>query len=577
MVIRVLPAEVVNQIAAGEVVERPFSVVKELVENSLDAGAKRVRVEIEEGGRRSVRVIDDGEGFEPRDLPLAFASHATSKLSTAGDLERIATLGFRGEALASIGSVSRACIRSRRRGAESGFEVHSEAPRDVRPCGCPPGTVVEARDLFYNTPARRRFLRGAAAEQARIKELLARLALAHLDVDFTLAADGREVLRLPAGDDLRGRVRRAFGGAVADALIDVEQCSGDYVVHGLAADPDLTRRDSALELLWVNGRLARDRGAVQAIRQAYREFLMHGRRPVYFLRLELPPREVDVNVHPTKAEVRFVQARRACGLLHQAVRSMLSRRSGLARGAALSVRGRDELPRARSGFPDLPRDLFGRETPAGSPPPPPAGRPAAGERHPFRDLQCDRVLRVLDLYLVLEGRDGLVVVDQHALHERVLYEKLERRDLERGARVQRLLTPEVVELTPSDKVWLLEARHVLAEEGLVLEDFGGDAVAVHGVPAVLGRADPRKILEAFLAGEGSEARPRARAAIVERFHSMACRGAVMSGDRLSEAEIRTLLEDARRLRHPHNCPHGRPTVLTFGRAELERYFRRIPL
>ncbi|MCC6671427.1 MAG: DNA mismatch repair endonuclease MutL [Planctomycetes bacterium] len=594
MVIEVLRPEVVNQIAAGEVIERPYSVVKELVENALDAGARRIEVEIEEGGARLVRVVDDGSGFAPEDLPLAFASHATSKLRALADLDHIASLGFRGEALASIGSVARARIRSRLRGAEAGYEIECQGGElsAVRPCGCPEGTQVEVRDLFFNTPARRRFLKTASAERARIQDLLAKMALVRLDVEFTLRSEGRVLLRLPPGDDLGGRLARVYGQELAAACRQVDLGGEGHRVHGLLAPPELARRDGSMELLYVNGRLARDRGTVAAIRTALRERLMHGRIPVYVLALDLPPAEVDVNVHPTKAEVRFANPRRVYGLLHTAVQRAFAAAAGAA--APGVVQGGSGLPRATPGFPDLPRDLFGRPTEAlrqGVPTPslpfpapradrvseaepalvpPPAPGDAARPGLPARG----GVLQVLDLYLVFEGQDGLVVIDQHALHERVLYERLQRRSAAAPPAVQRLLVPEVMELSPLDKAWLLEAAPVLAEEGFLVEDFGGNAVAVHGLPAVLGRARARDLVTSFLQGDDGEARPRARDAILERFHSMACRGAVMSGDPLAPAEVEALLAEASRLRHPHHCPHGRPTTLTLSRAELERYFRR---
>ncbi len=596
--IRVLPPEVVNQIAAGEVVERPFSVVKELVENALDAGATKVAVEITDGGKESIRITDDGAGFAPEDLALAFVSHATSKLAALRDLDHIASLGFRGEALASIGSVARCAIRSRRHDADSGHEIWCDggALGEVRPCGVPPGTVVEVRDLFHNTPARRRFLRTARAERARIQDLLARLALARLDVDFTLVAEGREVLRLPAGESLRDRARRALGKAVADDLIAVELAWDTYRVQGLIGAPDRTRRDSTLSLLWINGRLARDRGAQQAVRQAYREYLMHGQHPVYVLMLALPPDEVDVNVHPTKSEVRFLDARRACGLLHEVVRNGLRAGGATPRVASVAPGQSGARPAPRTGFPELPRDLFGRADRARSDVPSRSGAfatvglgAAEAVREPVPEAPGDavrdarlaelaerRFLRAMDVYLVFETDDGLTVVDQHALHERVIYERLRRRhDARAEPLVQRLLVPDVVELSAIDKAFLLDHAGELAQEGFLVEDFGGPAVAIQGVPAVLGRASPRAVVESFLKGDDEDdARPRARDAVVERFHSMACRAAVMAGDRLRDEEIRALLAEASRLEHPHNCPHGRPTVLTFAAAELDRFFRR---
>ena len=591
--IRRLPPAVVNQIAAGEVVERPVSVVKELLENALDAGALRIRVEVDGGGAERIAVIDDGDGFLPEDLPLAFASHATSKLQTVADLDHIGSLGFRGEALASIGAVSRALVRSRRRGAAEGWEVRCDGGVETapQPCGSPEGTRVEVRELFFNVPARRRFLKSPGAERARVQELVAELSLARLDVDLTLCADGRELLRLPAGEALADRFARCFGAQLRAGLLPASRTFDGLAVEGVVAEPDLARRDGKLELMFVNGRLARESSALYAIRQAFREYLMGGRFPVYALHVTLPADQVDANVHPRKAEVRFVESRRVAGCLHETVRSVLQDR-GLGRsadGAAGGVVVAPDLPRARSGFPELPRDLFGR--PAAPPPPPPAVTSAAGVRertvdavaapaavpaarpNPFQRVS-GRFLQVLDLYLLLEGPDGLLVVDQHALHERVVYERLQRQHAARAVQIQRLLVPVVVEVAPSELAWLEDARDELAGQGLLVEPFGPSAVAVQGLPAVLGKVDPKRLVRELLVAGAEDGRQAVRAQVAERFHSMACRASVMSGDRLSEAEIEALLAEAATLVHPHNCPHGRPTVLTFGTAELERYFRR---
>jgi DNA mismatch repair protein MutL len=611
-VIRKLPQAVVNQIAAGEVVERPVSVVKELVENSLDAGARRIRVEVQAGGAESIRVIDDGEGFRPEDLPLAFASHATSKLSAVEDLDHIGSLGFRGEALASIGAIARASIRSRRAGVDDGWEVRCEGGAETppQPCGCPQGTQIEVRDLFYNVPARRRFLKAASAERARIEESVAQLALARLDVDFTLVADGRELLRLPAGEPLAMRFGRCFGDELGRGAIPVARSFEGLAVEGIVLPPDLARRDGKLELTFVNGRLARESSSLHAVRQAYREYLMGGRLPVYVLQIVLPADQVDVNVHPRKAEVRFVEARKVAGCLHETVRAALQGR-GIAGAVGVGIAVAEDMPRARSGFPELPRGLFGdaagsvREpspvpavtvrvpsppapaagasaapvapSPAAEPKPAttaPASTPAAAVRaNPFR-AASGRYLQVLDLYLLLETDDGLLVVDQHALHERVVYERLQRAHRAQAVQVQRLLVPTVVQVTPGEAAWLESVQGELAQEGLLVEPFGPGTVAVHGLPTALGKVDAARLVRDLLAQDGEDARGRVRDAVHERFHSMACRAAVMSGDRLDDREITALLQEATTLEHPHNCPHGRPTVLTFGTAELERYFRR---
>jgi len=605
-VIKKLPIAVVNQIAAGEVVERPVSVAKELIENSLDAGATRVRVELRGGGAEQLTVIDDGDGFLPEDLPLAFASHATSKLSDVHDLEHIGSLGFRGEALASIGAVAKARVQSMRRDGSEGWEVRCDggAETEPQPCGCPQGTRIEIRDLFFNVPARRRFLKAAHAERARIQQLVCELALARLDVDFTLISDDKELLRLPRGVSLAERVQQCFGRDLGKGLLPVHREFDGLKVEGVVGEPDLARRDGRLELTYVNGRMAREKSALHAVRQAYREFLMGGRFPVYVLQMVLPPDLVDVNIHPRKAEVRFVESRKVAGCLHETVRSALQARTmpmGEASANAVSEGGvtiRPEMPRARSGFPTQSRSLFessaasapaslpssadriepvGRDEPTivRAPVVPPTGAepPAAERPNPFQRVS-GRFLQVMDLYLLLEGEDGLLVVDQHALHERVTYEQLKKQHAARDVQVQRLLVPAVVELTPSELAWFESVKDELAEEGLLVEAFGPNAIAVQGMPAVLAKTDPKQLVRALATGESDDGRSSVGEHIAEKFHSMACRGSVMSGDRLTDEEIEELLRVAATLEHPHNCPHGRPTTLTFSSAELERYFRR---
>jgi DNA mismatch repair protein MutL len=610
-VIKKLPPAVVNQIAAGEVVERPSSVVKELVENSLDAGAQRIRVEIKQGGAESILIGDDGDGFLPEDLPLAFASHATSKLADVADLDHIGSLGFRGEALASIGAVSRARIQSRRRGAREGWEIRCDGGIETAPMptGCPEGTRLEVRDLFFNVPARRRFLKAAHAERARIQELIAELSLARLDVDFTFVADERELLRLPRGETLAQRFARCFGEELARGLLPVARTFDGLSVDGVIGEPDLARRDGKLELMFVNGRLARESSALHSVRQAFREYLMGGRFPIYALQVSLPPDQVDVNVHPRKAEVRFVEPRKIAGCLHETVRAALQGRVGLGASDG-GVVAAPELPRARSGFPALPPGLFGDAVPALEPPSPrlaaaapkepslpfvaaePVRREQAPLALPERRALADavrerpdarpnpfrrasgRYLQVMDLYLLLESPDGLLVVDQHALHERVVYEQLRAQHAARAVQVQRLLVPVVVEVQPREQAWLESVREQLAAEGLLVDSFGPRSVAVQGVPAVLAKVDPHKLLRAMLVDDAADDATPLRDHIAERFHSMACRSAIMSGDRLEDREIQALLAAAAGLEHPHNCPHGRPTVLTFSTAELERYFRR---
>ncbi len=589
MKIRVLDSLVVDQIAAGEVIERPASVVKELVENSLDAGAENILVEILEGGTKLIRVRDDGEGISPEDLPLAFTSHATSKLTGVEDLERIGSLGFRGEALASIGAVSMARIVSRREDSAQGWEISCKGGvlGDVRPAASPPGTTVEVVELFYNTPARKRFLKSPAAERGRIADLVSRMALAHTEAAWTLRSAGKDLLRFPPGSDLAERVETALGREFAAHMVEVSGRKGDYRVEGFVVDPaKSTFRDGRKQLLFVNGRLVRDRALAVAVQQGLEECLMAGRRPGFLLFLSLPPGQVDVNVHPTKSEVRFRAPSLVFSLVKDAVRPVAGRTALAFQEGPLPGTGRPAPPpvekgRARGGrgvseppsrplFPsDLKEPSF-RAAPGGETGPLLVSGPGEVRRSvPF--------LQVGGAYLVLPWGDGFAVVDQHALHERILYEKLMDRLRGDSGRVpsQRLLRPEILEFTRDEKELLLSRGEDLERLGFRIRDFGPGAVAVEALPSPLSGADPRVLVEEVL--DALEERKGARSgALEDRIASAACRAAVKSGDRLTQVQVEALLGMAAEAENPGHCPHGRPTIRVFSREDLERLFRRRP-
>ena len=605
MKIRVLEPLVVDQIAAGEVIERPASVVKELVENSLDAGAGNILVEILEGGTRLIRVRDDGEGISEEDLPLAFTSHATSKLSGVDDLDRIGSFGFRGEALASIGAVSMARIVSRTAESPQGWEVTCKGGRvgGVKPAASPPGTTVEVAELFYNTPARKRFLKSPAAERGRIADLVARLALAHTEAGWTLRAAGRDLLHFPPGSDLSERVGQALGKEFASHMVEVSGRKGDYRVEGFVADPaKLTYRDARRQLLFVNGRLVKDRALAVAVQQGLEESLMTGRRPGFILFLSLPPSQVDVNVHPTKSEVRFRAPSLLFSLVREAVKPVAGRTGrafqagggpavaapggtppGL--GPGRSGGGRVEEPPPRPLFPsDLEAPSF--KVPSGGTfPALEEGKPSteggAGEslRRTASGASAGRrpFLQVGGAYLVLPWGDGFAVVDQHALHERILYEELTARLKGEKGRVpsQGLLQPRILELSREEKALLLSKKDDIERLGFRMGDFGPGAVAVEAVPAPLSGADPGEIMEEILAA--LEEKKGARSGSLEdRIATAACRAAVKSGDRLTAVQVDALISMAREAENPGHCPHGRPTVLVFSKADLEKLFRRRP-
>ena len=599
MKIRPLKPLVVDQIAAGEVIERPASVVKELVENALDAGARNILVEILEGGLRLIRVRDDGEGIAAEDLPLAFTSHATSKLSGVEDLERIGSFGFRGEALASIGAVSLAKIVSRTPDSPQGWEVTCRGGEigQVKPAASPPGTTVEAAELFFNTPARKRFLKSPAAERGRIADLVARMALAHTEAGWTLRAAGKDLLRFPPGSGLEERIAQAMGKDFAAHMTAVSGRKGDYAVEGFVTDPSaLTFRDARRQLLFVNGRLVKDRALAVAVQQGLEESLMAGRRPGFVLFLSLPPSQVDVNVHPTKSEVRFRAPSLVFSLVRDAVRPVAARRSAAFREEVPEKTSREEGPRRGGRVGEAPsRPLFpsdlapspyapSRGAEGTSPPDPPLLPPARGGAGAVGEGSSGAAparpgrtpfLQVGGAYLVLPWGDGFAVVDKHALHEKILYEEIRARLQGETGRVpsQGLLQPRILELSREEKALLLSRKEDLDRLGFRVADFGPRAVAVEAVPALLSGADPGELVEEVL--QALEERRGARSgALEDRIAAAACRGAVKSGDRLTEAQVEALLRMAREAENPGHCPHGRPTIRVFSREDLERLFRR---
>ena len=579
-----------NQIAAGEVIERPASVVKELVENAVDAGACRVRVDLEEGGMRLVRVSDDGGGMVAADLARAFEPHATSKLRDVADLDHIASLGFRGEALASIGSVARCAIFSRVPGEELGWRVENEGGRLTNPvqAGGPLGTSVEARDLFFNTPARRRFLKRPSTELARCVDVLQRAALGQLGIGFVLTHDGARVLDIEADMDLRARVRRAFGADLAGSLEELDAHDGSTHLTGLVAPPRFARRDTSRQMWFLNGRSLRDRILLRCLKDAYRGLVLDGRQPVAFLHLALDPGAVDVNVHPAKAEVRFRDQRRLFGFLVNALREAAGRTDMATPGASMlgaALRGGalapgqgaiadpGPLPRGpRASEPLVVREVAGvpriEDLPAA------AGASAPTLVEPAEDL-AGPYLTIARTYVARALPDGFEIVDQHALHERVTYEELLREVRAGAVAVQRYLVPELVELTAGEVELLVRHAGALGKIGIQLEAFGATTVAVGGLPSRLRRPDPAELVRVALGVLETQGEAPAAEDLLEGvLHSTACRSSAMAGDDLDPAEIRSLLERARAFDGASTCPHGRPTRVRFTLADLERAFGR---
>jgi DNA mismatch repair protein MutL len=603
--IQQLPSTVIAQIAAGEVIERPASVVKEFLENSVDAGATRIDVEVEQGGIELIRVVDDGCGITPEDLPLAFASHATSKLRHADDLFRIGTLGFRGEALASIGGVGQVTLQSRPHDQDSGAEItcHGGAIAASRPWNGAPGTRIEVRHLFYNTPVRRKFLRAVPTEMGHVSEQFTRLALAQEKLHLNLRHNGKKTYEVPATAPLLDRIRLFFGTEVSDALYHVEAEAGPVKLHGFIADPSAERGNGKMQYLFLNGRCIRDRSLGHALQEGYRGLLMTGRYAVAFLFFEMPPELVDVNVHPTKAEVRFRDSSAMYHLVLTAVRERLRRENLVARlqarPAMLDVPGGvSNGPWSLSASPQ-PAPTLPFNAPPNLPVPLPLPSEARADISTYSEEQRneaagtgtgtqvtvfsadfgpigEKAIQLHDTYLVLETPEGMLVIDQHALHERILFEKLKERMRSGPLETQLLLIPEPVELTQEQAARTLEQREALAELGLGVEDFGGNTVLLTSYPALLGHRSPGHILHAVVDHLVAKDRPPTREHLLNDLLSlMACHGAVRSGDRLTAEQIAALVAQRHLANDTHHCPHGRPTTLLFSRYELDRQFRRV--
>ncbi|MBN2023691.1 MAG: DNA mismatch repair endonuclease MutL [Pirellulales bacterium] len=627
-----LPQSLVNKIAAGEVIERPASAVKELVENAVDAGASRIHVAAGGGGIEMLRVSDNGCGIDPDDLELALACHATSKIESADDLFRVGTMGFRGEALASIAEVSRVTIRSRTAARTDGAQIEATGGKlsAVAPCGHAVGTTIEVHNLFYNMPVRRKALRSAQTEFGHIKEAFTRIALALPSLGFTLSHNDRPVLELAPADDWRERIALFFGRELADNLIWVASDEGDVHMSGYVAHPSYSRANSRLQYLFLNGRFIRDRSLQHALGEAYRGLLLTGRYPIGFLNLAMPPEAVDVNVHPTKIEVRFHDASRHYSQLlamlrtkflstdlHARVRSddavappgaideehaarLRRELVDWAKGemahwpdaaAAPDASPRCGLAWTETAEPSRPLTLtrLGRawraaehedeDVPglddAGSPGDQPAGD-SPGNVAPWPAPAPARAMQVHNRYLVAETDDGVMIIDQHALHERILYEHLRGRVLADQVETQSLLVPEPVDLAPAEAAAALEHRPMLAKLGMRIEPFGGDTILIAGYPAMLANMNPAEVLRALLDRLLEEGRMPDRAAVLDDLlHTIACKAAVKAGDRLAPEEITALLEQRHLINDAHHCPHGRPTALVFSREELDKQFKRM--
>jgi DNA mismatch repair protein MutL len=604
--IRRLPEHLANQIAAGEVVERPASAVKELVENSLDAGATRITVRLEQGGRRLIEVEDDGHGMRPEDLRLAVDRHATSKLVDAEGLFRIATLGFRGEALPSIAAVSALELVSRPHASPAAHRLAIEAGRITGdgPAGGAPGTRITVRNLFWNVPARLKFLKSEAAESGHATDAVLRLALGHPRCAFRLEVDGREALDLPAAESLIDRIRQAFGGDLADGLLAVEGRGADggaLAISGFVAHPREARPTSRRQFLFLNGRFVKDRILLAALREGCAGFMEPRLHAAAFLHLEVDPSLVDVNVHPAKAEVRFVREGEVFALVRNAVHRALADGQGgftvfareVIRPAPVATAAEPAPVRPSAPPPapaiqerylpmapvvEAPAPAAAARDAAQATPWPPPRAAAAEHAAPYRPNPTPglpagvrRVLQLRDSYLLIETVDGIRLVDQHALHEKALFLALgpEATRLDLGGR-QELALPIVVSLSAAEAAACAPLLPALAEQNIVAERLGPAQISIQAYPPRLRRLDWTGFFT-DLAADGAKAVDGLRERIA---HRLACRAAVKAGQRLSPEEQIELVDLLYRVEGLEHCPHGRPTTLDLGWSELDRRFQR---
>ena len=592
MPIQTLPSHLVNQIAAGEVVERPASVVKELVENSLDAGARQVDIEIQAGGQKLIRIRDNGGGISRDELGLALSRHATSKISSLEDLEAVVSLGFRGEALPSIASVSRFTIRSRAVNGDAAWEVTADAgvTSEPRPVAHPVGTSVEVHDLFYNTPARRRFLRTERTEFGHIEKWLKRLALSRPDVGFTLQHNQRTVLTLPAAKTPEAeleRVGRMLGESFAEQAVSIEAERDGIALRGFIALPTFNRSQPDLQYWFVNGRSVNDKTLAHAARHAYRDVLFHGRYPAYVLAITMDPGAVDANAHPAKHEVRFRDGRRVHGVVAQVLETALAETRPGARDSAPAPARVDSLAAFAAPGPSYtrqaPMPMSGGSSSRAAvataletferwrSEPTPGVADEAQEIPPLGYA----VAQIGGIYVLAENADGLVVVDMHAAHERVTYERLKRQFDDRSLVRQPLLVPVSVSVSESEADRVADEQELFRRVGLVVDRSGPSTVVIRECPALLKDADPERLLRDVLAdlAEAGQSE-RVEDACHECLATMACHGSVRANRRLTLAEMNALLREMENTERADQCNHGRPTWTSISLKDLDRLFLR---
>ncbi len=582
MPIKQLPEHLINQIAAGEVVERPASVIKELLENSLDAGARALHIDVVAGGQKLIRIRDDGKGINKDEMALALSRHATSKITSLDDLEAVTSLGFRGEALPSIASVARLTLCSRADGQDSAWQVEADGGQisGPRPAAHPPGTTVEVHDLFYNTPARRRFLRTERTEFSHIEKWVRRLALSRPEVSFTLTHNQRTVLNVSAAiseEDSRQRIGKLCGSAFAEQCVAIEREVEGVALSGWIGLPTFNRSQPDMQYWFVNGRSVSDKTLAHAVRHAYRDVLFHGRYPAYVLNLTMDPAGVDANAHPAKHEIRFRDGRRIHGVVSQTIATALKdTRPG----------GHDVVPipmTRENVFQQSAMPLASRPSGAGvrealthyrSLATAPAAATTAEHAEEVPPLGF-AIAQLAGVYILAENKDGLVIVDMHAAHERITYERLKLSYADRAIVRQPLLVPETIAVAESEANLIEESGETLADLGLIVDRAGPSAVTVREVPALLKDSDVEALLRDVLSdlSEAGQSN-RVEDAGNDYLSTLACHTSVRANRMLSINEMNALLREMERTEHADQCNHGRPTWTAFTMSELDRLFLR---
>lgn len=569
-IIHKLDRDVARKIAAGEVVERPVSVVKELVENSLDAGSTDIRVELLAGGKGLIRVTDNGAGMAPDDAVLCFESHATSKIARVDDLERISTLGFRGEALSSIAAVARVTLKTSDATTDKGTMVRIEGKEqpEAWDIAFPQGTGIEVKDLFFNLPARKKFLRSERAELNRITRLLTDIALAHSNVRFALHHGERRVFDYPAVSGLKERLYQVFGKAFIEGLLSFDYTEGERRLHGFASRPPSARMDRRHQFFFINGRLVKDPTVQAALNQAYKNFLEKDQSAEAVVFLEISLSEVDVNVHPAKSEVRFQDSQAIFSFVYRCVEQALLRELGI----------KEVYPEKREGM-DASRvremrqpGLIGRPGKPGRPSPP-ADRASQDSRAAWKgEISAPRVLgQYLDFYIVAEDDEGLLIIDQHNAHERVLFDRYLEIDKKREWPRKLTLHPLIVELSPAQVQSLEENRDLLEESGFRVDDMGGRSFAIKEFPDIFDEKEASDALLTLLEEVGQEKVEKKRERMLA---TLACKSAVKAGESLAFEKMAYLVEELFKTSNTALCPHGRPITLRLRRSEIEKALRR---